>query len=98
MKSVFNALLLISCVVVFAAMEKQLSLPVSLIPTSHLTDLGLCPLYPRYEEFTVEGKSYKSMLPVKFKRVGSWDLQIVDKEHALKLMPCIKQGKDFEKD
>jgi hypothetical protein len=77
---------------------KPVVLPVALIPTQRLSLLGLCPLYPRYEEFSIEGETIKNMLPVKFKRLGSWDLQLVDKESALKLMPCIKQGKELVRD
>ena len=79
------------------AMKKEV-LPKSLISTSQLPALGLCPLYPRFEKFEVDGETYNNMLPVKFKRLGSWDTQLVDKENALKLMPCVKQGKDFERD
>jgi len=98
MKLRYQLLFLISCTVAFAAQQKNPVLPISLIPTSNLESLGLCPLYPRYEEFTVDNETFKNILPVKFKRTGSWDVQVVDKENALKLMPCVKQGKDFDKD
>lgn len=94
----FLVIILVGMYIADASDMKPVVLPVALIPTARLSQLGLCPLYPRYEEFSVDGETIKNMLPVKFKRLVSWDVQLVDKEPALKLMSCIKQGKELVRD
>lgn len=40
-----------------------------LVPIDALNQLGLCPLFPRFEDLVVEGKAYQSQLPVFFTRI-----------------------------
>lgn len=43
----------------------------SLVPLNKLAELGMCPLFPRFEELVVDGEKYESQLPVFFSKVST---------------------------
>jgi hypothetical protein len=44
---------------------------VSLVPINTLGELGICPLFPRFEDLVVDGEKYRSQLPVFFSKVST---------------------------